>query len=144
MSELRTIVYGTPEYAATLALRNKVMRIPLGLNIYNEDFSCEAASTVIGIFDGDTLLATGTMSCPDGQYKIDYLCVDFDLQGTGLGGRMLEHFEGIVRAAGCKKLVLDARLTAQAFYESHGFIPVGEVFVMAIAPVDHIAMEKHF
>jgi predicted GNAT family N-acyltransferase len=57
---------------------------------------------------------------------------------------MLEHFEGIVRAAGCKKLVLDARLTAQAFYESHGFIPVGEVFVMAIAPVDHIAMEKHF
>lgn len=142
MSELRTIVYGTPEYAATLALRNKVMRIPLGLNIYNEDFSCEAASTVIGIFDGDTLLATGTMSHIDGQHKVEYLCVDFDLQGTGLGGRMLEHFEALAREGGSKKLILDARLTAQHFYENHGYTSVGEVFVMAIAPVDHIAMEK--
>lgn len=38
MRAIKEILYGTEEYAKTLALRNKVMRIPLGLNIYEEDF----------------------------------------------------------------------------------------------------------
>ena len=143
MSVLKSIVYGSPEYAATLALRNKVMRIPLGLNIYNEDFSCEATSDIIGIFEENTLLATGVMSRPNDEvYKIEYLCVDTDLQSGGLGGIMLEHFLEVARQAGAKKMILDARVKAQRFYERHGFTAVGEVFVMPIAPVDHIAMEQ--
>ena len=39
MGQIRFIEYGGQEYDRTLALRNKVMRIPLGLNIYREDFS---------------------------------------------------------------------------------------------------------
>ena len=143
MPVLKPIVYGSPEYAATLALRNKVMRVPLGLNIYNEDFSCEAASRIIGIFDGDTLLATGVMSHQGEVYKIEYLCVDTDLQSGGLGGVMLEHFVETARQYGGKKITLDARVKAQRFYERHGFTAVGEIFVMAIAPVDHIVMEKY-
>lgn len=144
MSVLRPIVYGTPEYDATLALRNQVMRVPLGLNIYNEDFSCEATSDIIGIFEGDTLLSVGVMSHPEEDvYKIEYLCVDTHLQSGGLGGIMLEHFLETARQAGAKKMILDARLKAQKFYERHGFTAIGEVFVMAIAPVDHIAMEQY-
>ena len=41
MRAIKEILYGTEEYAKTLALRNKVMRIPLGLNIYEEDCSSE-------------------------------------------------------------------------------------------------------
>ena len=33
MRAIKEILYGTEEYAKILALRNKVMRIPLGLNI---------------------------------------------------------------------------------------------------------------
>ena len=45
MREIKEIAYATEEYAKTLALRNKVMRIPLGLNIYEEDFSSELTSS---------------------------------------------------------------------------------------------------
>ena len=51
MKQIKTIEYGTKEYNVTLALRNKVMRIPLGLDIYKEDFSCEKDSIIIGMFD---------------------------------------------------------------------------------------------
>ena len=142
MAELRPIVYGSPEYAATLALRNRVMRIPLGLDIYKEDFSCEAASCLIGLFEGDTLLGMGAMSHSEDVYKIDYLCVDTHLQSNGLGGIMLEHFVDTARRAGATKVTLDARVKAQRFYERHGFTAIGEVFLMAIAPVDHIVMEQ--
>ena len=142
MSVLKPIIYGSPAYDATLALRNKVMRVPLGLNIYNEDFSCEANSDIIGIFEGETLLATGVMSHSGTVYKIEYLCVDTDLQSGGLGGIMLEHFVESARQAGAKKVTLDARVKAQKFYERHGFTAVGEIFIIPIAPVDHIVMEK--
>jgi len=142
MHVLKPIIYGSPAYDATLALRNKVMRVPLGLNIYNEDFSCEATSDIIGIFEGETLLATGVMSHSGTVYKIEYLCVDTDLQSGGLGGIMLEHFVESARQAGAKKVTLDARVKAQKFYERHGFTAVGEIFIVPIAPVDHIVMEK--
>ena len=39
MIKVENIEYGSMNYKKTLDLRNKVMRIPLGLNIYDEDFS---------------------------------------------------------------------------------------------------------
>lgn len=142
MSVLRPIAYGSPEYDATLALRNRVMRVPLGLNIYNEDFSCEAASHIIGIFEGDTLLATGIMYHRQGVCKIEYLCVDFHCQSRGLGGQMLEYFVDTARRAGADKVILEARLKARPFYQRHGFTAKGEIFTVPIAPVPHIFMEK--
>lgn len=41
MCILKTIEYGSQQYAATLKLRDKVMRKPLRKNIYDEDFSWE-------------------------------------------------------------------------------------------------------
>ena len=142
MQILKPIQYGSTEYAATLALRNKVMRIPLGLDIYKEDFSCEATSEIIGMFEEDTLLGVGVMSHSGSIYKIEYLCVDTVLQSNGIGGVMLEHLVETARQAGAEKITLDARVKAQRFYERHGFTAMGEIFFMAIAPVEHIVMEK--
>jgi len=38
---IKEIKYGSKEYQQVLELRNKVMRLPLGLNIYDEDLSEE-------------------------------------------------------------------------------------------------------
>ena len=61
MEQIRTIEYGTKEYEDTLALRNKVMRVPLGLDIYQEDFSCEKNAIIIGMFDEQNLVGVGVM-----------------------------------------------------------------------------------
>lgn len=61
MRAIKEILYGTEEYAKALALRNKVMRIPLGLNIYEEDFSSEQDALMVGMFESENLLGVGVM-----------------------------------------------------------------------------------
>ena len=43
------IEYGSMNYKKTLDLRNKVMRIPLGLNIYDEDFKMKDLRSKVGL-----------------------------------------------------------------------------------------------
>ena len=94
MRQIKPIAYGSAEYLETLELRNRVMRIPLGLDIHKEDFSHERESAVIGSFDGGQLLGVGVMSHKD-VFKVEYLCVDFHLQGSGIGGELLERMEAM-------------------------------------------------
>lgn len=141
MREIKWIEYGSEEYQETLELRNRVMRIPLGLDIHREDFSCERESSVIGAFDGGKLLGVAVMS-NKGVHKVEYLCVDFDLQGQGVGGELLDRLESIAAEQGGKKMILDARVSAQPFYTRRGYETVGEVFIMECAPVSHVPMEK--
>lgn len=70
MREIKEIAYATEEYAKTLALRNKVMRIPLGLSIYDEDFSSEQEALMVGMFEGENLLGVGVMSNNGPEYKL--------------------------------------------------------------------------
>lgn len=105
MEQIRTIEYGTKEYEDTLALRNKVMRVPLGLDIYQEDFSCEKNAIIIGMFDEQNLVGVGVMSYDHTSYKVEYLCVDSDIQSHGLGGRLLEQLESIARKKAQRKFL---------------------------------------
>lgn len=141
MREIRDITYGSEEYLETLELRNRVMRIPLGLDIHKEDFSHERESAVIGSFDGGQLLGVGVMSHKD-VFKVEYLCVDFHLQGSGIGGALLDRMEAMAAEGGGKTMYLDARVTAQPFYARRGYKTTSEVFIMECAPVPHVAMEK--
>lgn len=141
MRQIKPIAYGSPEYLETLELRNRVMRIPLGLDIHREDFSCERESAVIGAFDGGRLLGVGVMSHRE-VFKVEYLCVDFALQGAGVGGELLDRMEAMAAEQGGKVMYLDARVTAQPFYAHRGYKTTSEVFIMECAPVPHVAMEK--
>lgn len=141
MRQIKPIAYGSPEYLETLELRNRVMRIPLGLDIHKEDFSCERESAVIGAFDGERLLGVGVMSHKE-VFKVEYLCVDFTLQGTGVGGELLDRMEAMAAEQGGEVMYLDARVTAQPFYARRGYETTSEVFIMECAPVPHVAMEK--
>ena len=99
MRQIKPIEYGSAEYLETLELRNRVMRIPLGLDIHKEDFSHESASAIIGSFDGGQLLGVGVMSHKD-VFKVEYLCVDFHLQGSGIGGELLDRMEAMAAERG--------------------------------------------
>lgn len=144
MKQIKAIEYGTKEYNDTLALRNKVMRIPLGLDIYKEDFSCEKDSIIIGMFDGKDVLGVGVMSHNNNCYKIEYLCIDSTIQSCGIGGSLLEQLEDIAKQNGAIKISMDARVSAKTFYLRHGYQAVGDIFLLKHAPVEHIVMEKYF
>ena len=142
MQNIKFIQYWTKDYQDTLKLRNKVMRIPLGLDIYKEDLSFEKKSIIIGFFDNGHLLGVGVMSNKSSVYKIEYLCVDSEIQSSGIGGKLLCYLEKIAVEKGGKKICMDARVSAEKFYLRHGYKPVGDVFLLDYAPVQHIVMEK--
>lgn len=142
MREIKTILYGTQEYEKTLALRNKVMRIPLGLNIYEEDFSSEKDALMMGMFDGEQLLGVGVMSNNGPDYKLEYLCIDSEIQSCGIGASLLECLEAMAKRQGAQKISMDARVSAKKFYARHGYETVGDIFLLDYAPVEHIVMEK--
>ena len=113
METIKSIAYGSKEYMETLALRNKVMRIPLGLDIYQEDMSAEASSVLIGYFEDEKLIGVGVMSNDGDIYKIEYLCVDSDIQSHGVGGKLLEQLEKTAAKQLGKKII---RKTANEIY----------------------------
>ena len=69
MIKVESIEYGSMNYKKTLDLRNKVMRIPLGLNIYDEDFSFEKNAIIVGAYEEEMLWAIANS---EEVFTIDY------------------------------------------------------------------------
>ena len=142
MYDIREIDYFSDEYQMTLELRNEVMRKPIGLNIYEQDFTHEQQSFILGAFYNGELHGVGVLGQQGTEFTVEYLCVDTKVQSKGLGGILLQKLEQVAREKQGTKIGMDARVSAAEFYKKHGYSEFGEVFLMEVAPVDHIRMEK--
>ncbi|WP_062325209.1 GNAT family N-acetyltransferase [Holzapfeliella floricola] len=92
--QLKTIDYGSDRYQETLDLRNRVMKQPLNLDIRDEDLSGEESGYVVGAFNGEQLLGMGSLSyVNEKRAKVDYLCVDTEIQASGVGSNLLMAME---------------------------------------------------
>ncbi|WP_302373526.1 GNAT family N-acetyltransferase [Enterococcus asini] len=142
--EFMAIQYGSAAYQQTLALRNRVMRKPLGLSIATEDFSHEAGAFILGAFEKEDLLGVAVLSLDTIKQvaMLEYLCVDNEKQSQGVGQALLEKMEAYGAEQGMEKMTLEARVSAQAFYEKNGYQIVGESYLLEVAPVPHILMTK--
>jgi GNAT superfamily N-acetyltransferase len=65
------------------------------------------------------------------------MAVAFDRQGTGIGSALLDAACTRLRGEGVAVVWANARDTALAFYEHHGFTVVGEGFVTADTGLPH-------
>lgn len=142
--ELREIQYGSAEYEMTRELRNRIMRVPIGLSIYDQDYTFEVNSRIVGAFKGETMLGCSIVGKLDGECCLDFLCIDDQVQKSGIGSRLLADVENWARSQGISLLILEARVTARKFYEKHGYEAYGEIYLMEKSPVDHIMMRKCF
>lgn len=142
---IREIIYGSQDYQKTLDLRNQVMRKPLGLDIFQEDFSHEKQALILGVFAKEELLAVGVMGkVQDNWSVVEYLCVDNTLQSHGVGKLLLAKLEEISQSQKQNGIWLEARVSAQGFYEKLGYQTTGEKYFLPHAPVEHIKMVKYF
>ncbi len=55
------------------------------------------------------------------SYQLRYMATDFDVQGRGLGARVLAFAEDDLRALGVEQIWANGRDTALGFYESVGW-----------------------
>ena len=137
----RQIQHDSPEYHAELALRHRVLRLPLGLDLFVEDLSTERDQWHYGWFLGDELAACSIALLKSPTHvKIRQMAVSPEHQYQGLGRRLLTAVEGELKERGIATVELAARLEALGFYEKQGYHAVGERFVEVGVP--HQEMQK--
>ena len=138
---IKLIDHGSSDYSQMIALRQMLLRKPLGLTFDEEELEAEKNDILIGCFDDDKLegccLLTKTES---GVVRLRQMAVVSGLQGKGIGRALLQFAENIARDRGYKKIVMHARKTATGFYEKLGYRICSEEFKEISIP--HYLMEK--
>lgn len=121
-----------PALAAWIALRQRVLRDPLGLVYSEADLAAERADRHLVGFDGETVIG-GLLVQERGQepgvWKIRQVAVEPSRQGKGIGRGLMAVAEAAAREAGITQLVLNSRETVCGFYETLGYVAEGERFI---------------
>ncbi len=136
---VRLIESGTKEYEEPLALRDEILRKPLGLSIADDDLSGEENDIHIGASDGATLV--GILLLPKtSAVEMRQVAVALAYQGTGIGKYLVNFCEKTAIEHGFKSIRLHARITAVPFYKYMNYTTVGDMFKEVGIP--HYEMEK--
>ena len=130
--EFREIVYGSAEYKTTLALRHKILREPLGLNLWHENLSDNKSAQMLACV---VIVPKG-----QGQVKLRQMAVSSRFQRRGLGQRLIAAVEDILVNEGVKQIELSARESAVAFYQASHYACEGPAYVEVGLP--HQRMTK--
>ena len=139
----RDIAFGSDDFRKECELRNEVLRVPIGLSLYDENLDQEREQLHFGLFDqGDDLVAC-VIATPlsSTEAKIRQMAVHRERQGKGHGRRVIHDLEDYLARRGFVHLVMHARVTAAGFYAKLGYAKVGHEFGEVGIP--HVRMEKH-
>jgi len=133
--------YNGPEQLESIALRDKVLRKPIGLKYSEVDLVSERTEHHIGaMIDGKVVGILLLRHLTEHEVKMRQVAVDFDLQGKGIGKKMVEFSEELARSIGYRLMSLHARDIAIPFYEALDYSKVGEPFQEV--GITHYRMEK--
>lgn len=124
-------------------LRWRVLREPWAQPRGSERDDREEASIHLMVrgANGDALAAGRLHLNTPTEAQIRFMAVDPRAQSCGLGSLVLRSLEDRARNAGAKRIVLNARETAQHFYEQHGYGVDGPAERL-FGGVDHWRMSK--
>ncbi|AYG00072.1 GNAT family N-acetyltransferase [Lactococcus allomyrinae] len=116
-------------YAETLALRDKILRQPFGVTIYDENLDYEVENIFLGAFENDELI--GTVNYFEKTSKTAQLCafaVKSDRQKSGVGSQLVQALFTDLLAQNFEKCIVEARGTAVGFYKKMGFVLTSSAF----------------
>lgn len=121
---------GHPLYAGELELRFRVLREPLGYRREDVAFPFEADSLHLVAVDAGGEVVGCVLFHPEGegQGRLFQMAVRPDLQGRGLGARLVRHLEEALRLRGVTRVHLHARAHVAPFYARLGYAAEGEPY----------------
>jgi predicted GNAT family N-acyltransferase len=123
------IEFNSDLYAATLKLRDEVLRAPLGLRFSGEDLAGEERELHFGMVDDGALVACLVIKpLGDTRAKLRQMAVADTHRGKGLGRQLVCNTEEVLRAKGFTAIELSARETAIGFYKKLGYAETGAPF----------------
>lgn len=138
---IEIIKHGGAKYESTVALRDRVLRQPLGLQFTAEQLAAESTCThVAGFVDGQAIACCVIAEQQQGWFKIRQVAIDLDFQRQGLGRQLMEFVHGHVASIGGTRVFCHSRDVAEPFYGRLGYRATGEYFEEV--SIQHIRMEK--
>jgi predicted GNAT family N-acyltransferase len=139
--EYREIAVGTDLHRSEQALRDAVLRRPLGRSLSADEIDRDRKGRhFAGIADGRVVACVGLYPQEDGSIRLRHMAVAPGLQRQGVGARVLALGEAWARSAGITRIEMHARCTARGFYERAGYVAAGSEFLEHGIP--HIVMWK--
>ncbi len=138
----RQIEFNSAEYRHERALRDEVLRRPLGMTL-DDNPELEREHWHFGLFDDDgTLIGCAVVAPVDAETaKIQQVAIAPAQQRRGHGQQIMCELEARLAAEGIRRFVLHARLYAVGFYDRLGYQRLGEPFTETTLP--HVRMEKY-
>ena len=135
------IKWRSQNYQEEIALRDRLLREPLGLTFSEDDLQRESNQHHFGITANDQLIAC-VVAVPRSkdEVKIRQMCVDEAYQSQGIGTMLMTQVEQRLIELGFRRAILHARMEATEFYRKLGYSMFGEPFEEVTIP--HWAMEK--
>ena len=139
---VKELKFGRYGYYQLLAMRDRLLRTPLGLTWSKEDLDGEAEQLHFGLFDeNQTLIACVVIKLLDEQTaKLRQMAVDEPNRAAGVGRCLVQGVEEILRQKGVRTIQMDARKTAIGFYQKLGYEIQGEEFTQVTIP--HFRMTR--
>lgn len=127
--QCRSIQHGSPEYDATVALRNAVLRKPLGLLLTAEQIQAEHSDHHLACYL-DARLVGCLVLTPEagGSVRMRQVAVLADYQRKGVGTALVLYAERYAAAHGYLEMYAHARDPAVPFYTRLGYEVVGNRF----------------
>lgn len=141
-ASFKEIAFGSEDFHKECELRNAVLRVPLGLDLYAEDLTQESQQAHFGLFDSEQNLIACliAVTLSNSTSKLRQMAVAPQHQGQGLGRDLLLRVQTRLAQQGVTLITLHARISARGFYEKLGYIQVGGEF--AEVGIPHVCMEK--
>jgi N-acetylglutamate synthase-like GNAT family acetyltransferase len=119
---IEEILFGSPVYNQTVKLRQKILREPLGLILSPADLKLEDSDIHLVALFGEIVIACLFLHriSPD-VLKMRQVAVDCELQGRGVGKRLVAYSETLAMKNNFSEMILSAREGAVPFYKSMGY-----------------------
>lgn len=142
MYPIKEFSYLSPDYNASVKLRNDVFRKPHGLEISAEDLAADPHCTLFGMYDGDNLIGT-IFYLPKDYTTVQLKNLAFlpQYQGKGLGHQLMAFFESYAKKQKIKTILLTSRVTVEDFYAKQGYSRSSEI--IDIRGIPHVWMSKN-
>ena len=140
-SECKIIKHGSPQYWDTVALRDEILRRPLGLKLSPEELEAENDSHHLACYDAGRLVACLVLKpLGGGKLRLRQMTVAKSSQKKGIGTLLLKFAESHAQQLSYTEIVMHARETAVPFYEKLGYAIEGDRFIEVTLP--HFFMQK--
>jgi len=133
--------YGSDLYRRSVALREEVLRRPLGLTLSKKELADDSQRLHFCAVADEGVIGTVSLRPLDTRkVQLRQVAVATNRRGANIGVKLLRYAEGWARRKGFSLIVLHARVGAEGFYAKFGYASEGRVFQANTIP--HIKMTQ--